>query len=552
MFRVIDFVALKKIKYFSLFSSIFILLLIILLGFFIYYTGGTTSFVHLMYIPILLAVFIFGIKAGIIASFIAGFILGPFMPMVVSQGIMQESRSWIFRIFMFIIIVFVVGILLKYIKKNNDLEKARAFQDIITGYPNGNKFKEDFNEIIYKQKNNIVSFILFELKNRDMISQYINHDTSQKTFLQLIKIADEFFGANNIYTVSANMFLIVIPGSDEIYTYELANDFYIITKTPMYINSLPISVIIKAAIVNYPYHCSDVNSIILKLEKALSQVSQTQKNITIYDDKLEEERSKYYNTLVSLYHSLKNDMFALAYQPKISLDDGRVIGVEALLRIKGDDYKNISIGELINIAEDAGFINEITKWVINSSIKQIKEWQEDGLDICVSINLSSIDLNDGSIVEFTSNCLKEYKVDSSFLEFELTERSIIEDEERVYAVLHNLKKVGIKVSIDDYGSGYNSLVYLVNDAFPYDYLKIDKIFIDNISKKQNHLLVSGIVETAQALGIKVVAEGVESQDQVNILREMGCDIIQGYFYSKPLPPMELNSFMINKLSNTNV
>lgn len=149
--RLIDFSSLKKNKYFNSLFSLLILLLIFLIGFFVYFTGGTTSFVHLMYVPILITVFIFGIKAGVLVSFIAGFVLGPNMPLVVSQGIMQENRSWMFRIVMFVIIVFVVGLLLKYIENYYDLEKNRAYQDIITGYPNSNKFKEDLEEMISAQ-----------------------------------------------------------------------------------------------------------------------------------------------------------------------------------------------------------------------------------------------------------------------------------------------------------------------------------------------------------------------------------------------------------------
>lgn len=547
MDRLIDFSSLKKNKYFNSLFSLLILLLIFLIGFFVYFTGGTTSFVHLMYVPILITVFIFGIKAGVLVSFIAGFVLGPNMPLVVSQGIMQENRSWMFRIVMFVIIVFVVGLLLKYIENYYDLEKNRAYQDIITGYPNSNKFKEDLEEMISAQKHKILSLIVFEFKNREMINQYVDYNTGQKSFQNLVNSADDFFEIYDIYTLSPSKFVIIIPDFDHLDAYTMANDFYDKTKSPMYIGSLPISIIIKGGIVSYPFHSDEINDIILKLDKTLSQVSKTQKSIIIYDDFLEEERKKYYNTLVSLYHSLQNDMFTLVFQPKVRIGDNKIVGVEALLRMKNKAYSNISIAQLINIAEDAGFINEITKWVVANSIKQIKEWQDEGLQINISINLSTMDLNDDSIVIYTKNCLESYQVDSSFLEFELTERSIIEDDIRVFNVLKKIKDIGIKISLDDYGSGYNSLIYLVNETFPYDYIKIDKMFIDNIDKKQNKSLTSGIIEAAHALGMEVVAEGVETAEQVNILKDVGCDIIQGYYFSKPLAPKELNDFILSML-----
>lgn len=542
----VDFLNPDKIfknKFFNLFTHLGILLLIILIGFFVYFTGGTTSFVHLMYIPILISVFFFGIRVGIITSIIAGLILGPYMPMVVEKGIMQETTSWVFRIIMFITIVTFVGLLFRYIKAINEAERRRAYIDVITGYPNSTKLIEDLNMIIREEKHQTLSLIVFEYKNREMINQYVDHDVGNKSFIGLLNNANNFFNSCNIYTVSTNKFIIIIPDYDYNNAYNLANEFTVKTKEPMYIDTLPISLIVKGGIVNYPMHSNEISDIILKLDKVLGQSTKTQKNITIYDNNMETESIKYYNTLVSLYYSLQNDMFHLVYQPKISLKNNEIVGAEALLRIKYNSYNNLSIAQLIGIAEDVGFINEITNWVINNSVKQIKTWQNDNIFTNISINLSSLDLNDDAIVYFVMNCLKSNGVDSSMLEFELTERSIIDDEQRVSAVLNKIKNEGIKISLDDYGSGHNSLNYLVNALFPFDYIKIDKSFIDNIEIEQNEVLIQGVIETAHVLGIEVVAEGVETNEQMEILKKIGCDIVQGYYISKPLSPEDFAKYI---------
>lgn len=530
-------------KLFKIMASLGILSLIFIIGVFVYFTGGTTSFVHLMYIPIFISVFLFGIKAGIYASVIAGLALGPYMPLVVNEGIMQETRSWVFRIIMFIIIVIVVGLLLRYIKAINESEKRRAYIDVHTGYPNSNKLIEDLNKMIIEQKYKTLSLVVFEYKNREMINQYVDHETGTKSFINLIKNADEFFNSCNLYTVSTNKFIIIIPDYDYKRAYSMANEFTDKTKQPMFVDTLPISLIVKGGIVNFPMHSKEINDLVLKLDKVLSQVEKSQKNITIYDNKLEFESIKYYNTLVSMYYSLQNGMFKLVYQPKISLKNNEVISTEALLRIKYDTYNNISISQLINMAEDVGFISEITKWVIKNSVMQIKLWQEVGINIKVSINLSTIDLNDDSIINYTKNCLLTNKVDASMLEFELTERSIIEDEQKVLIVLNKIKKEGMKISLDDYGTGHNSLSYLVNASFPFDYIKIDKMFIDKLGEEQNEVLLAGIIDTAHVLGIDVVAEGVETENQTEILKRIGCDIIQGYYCSEPLSPEELTEYI---------
>ncbi|HHZ00182.1 MAG TPA: EAL domain-containing protein, partial [Tissierellia bacterium] len=199
----------------------------------------------------------------------------------------------------------------------------------------------------------------------------------------------------------------------------------------------------------------------------------------------------------------------------------------------------ISVQQLITIAEEVGFINEITKWVIKKVIKQIKHWKSQGIDMNVSINLSSRDFNE-SICEYTLNCLKCHDIEPTALEFEFTERSIIEDEERVLSELSLLKKLGVKLSLDDYGTGHNSLHYLTNPSFYFDYIKIDRAFINAITEEKTRLLISGIIDTAHVQGIEVIAEGVETHEQLKIISEINCDHVQGYYFSKAMPPESLS------------
>lgn len=537
-----DVTLLKENKYFNWISSLIILLLIIMVGIFVYLTGGTTSFVHLMYIPIFLTVFIFGFRASILTSIIGGLVLGPYMPLHVSNGIMQVTSSWVFRIFMFILIAFVVDVLYKYMEKFFKIEKDRAYKDILTGLPNVNKFKEDFHEVI-KENEGVVSLILFEFTNKDMINQYINFNTAQAAFMKIIDMAKDDFQNCNLYAVSSNQFAIILINKSYLEAYDMALKFSMRMKDPIYIDILPISVVIRGGIVTYPYHSMDPEDLMIKLQKTINQSVQTNKNIAIYNDYYEVERKEYYNTLVFLYHSLQNNLFDLAYQPKINICNKEVVGVEALLRLKNNPDNKLSIGTLISVAEDAGFINEITKWVIKASIIQIREWKDIGLEINVSINLSAKDIIDDTIINYTKECLLEYDVEPNRIEFELTERSIINDLDRAYKILNDSRDLGIKISLDDYGIGHNSLIHLVDSSFPYDYIKIDKGFIDNIGHAQNQSLIKGIIDTAHILNTRVVAEGVETLEQVEILNEIGCDIIQGYYYCKPIQANEIVAFM---------
>jgi len=523
---------------------IIIILLIFISRTIIYIFGGTSSsLVHLLYIPILVTVFNLGTKEGILIAIIAGISVGPFMPLNAADGTMQVTFTWIFRTVMFVIIVLIVGFLVDHIREINDLEKKKAYEDIITGYPNSNKFINDVNNIIHENIYKSFSLIIFKYENLDMINRHVDHETGQKSLIELLHMADNFFSEAKIYSINPNKFVVICPNDDCDEAYNIANKFLHITKKPVYINDLPISFIVKGGIVYYPYHSNESTDIIMKLDKALDQTSKTQKNVAIYDSNIEDESGVYYNILVSLYEALQNDVFNLVYQPKISIND-KFVGAEVLLRWNNSIYNDFPISRLIKIAEDAGFISEVTKWVIKKVAIQQKSWQKEGLKIKVAINLSSMDLIDDSIIKYTFETLKINNIDPSLIEFELTERTIIEDEERVFNLLKKIKDYGIKISLDDYGSGFNSLKYLIYNTCTFDCIKIDKILIDNIASKHNTIMIEAIIKAVHEIGLDVVAEGVETEAQVNVLKSIGCDTIQGFYYSKPLPPGELKEFVL--------
>ena len=218
-----------------------------------------------------------------------------------------------------------------------------------------------------------------------------------------------------------------------------------------------------------------------------------------------------------------------------------MFGVEALLRWNDSAYGNIPISDVIKIAEDAEFISQITRWVIEHSILQLKKWQKEGIHTRIAINLSSRDLKDTAILDFTKERLEAYQINPEFLEFELTERTIIEDEATLFGVLTEIRKAGIRISLDDYGTGHNSLKYISKLFFHFDYIKIDKQFIDEI--RSNIILVEAIIKAAHNFGIEVIAEGVELEEQHDIIKSIHCDYVQGYYFSKPLTPEKLTEFL---------
>lgn len=524
-------------------SIVFIIFSIVLTTLIAYITGGSNSSLHLLYIPLFFSVLVFGIKGGIITAVAAGLAVGPYMPIDSANNIMQPTAMWVFRIVIFIIIVVFVGSLIELIKKTEELEKRKAYEDLRTGYYNFNKFKLDLCTMAESGRYKDISVILFEFQNIDMIKRYVDIETSQKSFIELLEKAEKYFVNGTIYAASSKKITVILPEWDAWETAKSAKNFIAETKNPVYIEGLPISMVVKGAVINYPKHETDGDRLIAKLDKAIEQCLRCHSEVVIYDDIIEVEQEKYYSGLVSLYHSLQNDMFTLSYQPKIDINNNSVIGVEALLRWKDKDKKNMSISELIRRAEDAGFINQITRWVIKSTAMQMRKWNEMGIIMPVSINLSAKELSDDTFVDYVRECLEKYGVNPKNLEFELTERIIILDEKNALEQFRKLKEMGIKMSLDDYGSGFNSAKYLMEYGEIFDYLKLEKKLIDKISNEKNYEMIKCMIKSTHLFGMKIVAEGVETLSQVELLKSADCDYIQGFYYSKPLFAEELEKFL---------
>lgn len=524
----------------------FIFALILMVYTIVYVTGGTiSSLMHLSYIPIFFSVFLFNTNVGLLTAIAVGIAVGPLMPIDGSVG-MEHTISWIIRIIVFVIIVSILGLLVSHIRKINKNEKRRAYEDIVTGYPNSNKLRYDLTNMAMSNNKVNFSLIIFEFNNLEMINKHIDYDTGKQSFIQLLDMAKDFFAPHIVYTVYFNKFLIVIPGCNKVEAYNYSYKFLYLTKNPILINKFPVSIMLKGGIVNYPLHCDNIDDIFVKIEKVIEQAKNTQKEIVIYDRDLSHNNDSYYNTLITLYDALKNNEFTLVYQPKINLTTNEIIGVEALLRLNKLPKQTLSIEQFIKMAEDAGFIKEVSKWVINYALGALKKLIDDGFDIKISVNLSSVDLNDDMFFEYVKDRIESYGIDPELLEFELTERIIVGDEEKVFKLLRKIKNYGIKLSLDDYGAGYNSFNYILYYVNIFDYMKIDKYFIDKIDDDKNKLVIKGIVDIAHGLGVETIAEGVEEKYQIDILKRIGCNIGQGYYLCKPLELEKLKEFIINR------
>jgi diguanylate cyclase (GGDEF)-like protein len=244
-----------------------------------------------------------------------------------------------------------------------------------------------------------------------------------------------------------------------------------------------------------------------------------------------------------LRRAIGSDQLRLVYQPKIGMRGAEVAGLEALLRWTNPELGNVPPGEFIPIAEKTGLIQPLGRWVIDRACQQIRAWREAGLTVPpVAVNVSSLQLGDSGFLEEFTGCLRRHQLQPGDLEIEITERTLIEHDESTFVALRDLRAIGVPIALDDFGTGYSALACL--NHFAIDVLKIDRSLLEGIEEDRRAFgVVSSLIALAHTLSIRVVAEGVEREESAEILGELGCDEVQGFLYSEPLPPSELSRFL---------
>jgi EAL domain-containing protein (putative c-di-GMP-specific phosphodiesterase class I)/CheY-like chemotaxis protein len=245
-----------------------------------------------------------------------------------------------------------------------------------------------------------------------------------------------------------------------------------------------------------------------------------------------------------LRRALEQGEFMLYYQPKMNLETGRISGAEALLRWNRPGYGLVYPAEFIPVMEETGLIVRVGAWIIGEACRQIAQWEQDGAgELRVAVNVSSRQFVEGDLEADVRAAIARHNVDPALLELELTESALMSNAERTIGVLSNLKALGIKIAIDDFGTGYSSLAYL--KRFPIDKLKIDIAFVRDITVNPDDAAIAlAIISMAHSMKMQVIAEGVETRAQMAYLRRHRCDEIQGFHFSRPLPPQEMGELMM--------
>ncbi|WP_115028069.1 EAL domain-containing protein [Acetobacterium bakii] len=417
------------------------------------------------------------------------------------------------------------------IKEQEEYINYLAQHDHLTRLPNRMKFLDRLSNELKTEKPGAV--FLFDIDNFKSINDTQGHvygDGLLKSIAgRLLNIADENM---LVARLGGDEFLILIMNTLNLadidsYAQKIEDVFekpFSLEGTDNYIN-------ISMGITCYPCDSNNIDQLIMNADTAMYNVKNGNKNNYIYyHPEMKTAMTRKVEIESILRNALKENGFKLVYQPQVDLTTGEVIGFEALLRLK--DYQ-IGPDRFIPIAEETGLIIEIGRWVAQETISQIVFWRKKGFkEKTVAINFSSKQLRDKSYIKYLLQLLSDNNLDSRYLEIEITESILLENDKETIAFLNELKEEGFSIALDDFGTGYSSLNYLT--YMPVDKIKLDKSINDRFVNSNNIKIMESLILLAHSLNLKITAEGIEEWDKFLILKKWGCDFIQGYVFSKPL------------------
>jgi diguanylate cyclase (GGDEF)-like protein/PAS domain S-box-containing protein len=429
-----------------------------------------------------------------------------------------------------------------------------ANYDALTALPNRMLLREHLGQAVVRanRSGRVVGLMFVDLDNFKDVNETLGYELGDELIKATARrFRDELRESDVVARMGGDEFAILIEDVPHMGEVEnLALKLLALTVEPHFIDGHEVVVSCCIGITFHPFDDgsgsdSDVDTLLRNADAALYRAKAEGKNCCRY---FTAEMNATIRRRVELGNRLRralNDsQFMLHYQPRVELAGGRIAGVEALVRWNAPGIGMVSPAEFIPIAENNGMIIQIGEWVLFEACRQAKKWlTEFGMSVCTAVNLSARQFLDVDIVALVRRALEQTGLPAHLLELELTESMLMQDTRRVQRDLGALREIGVKLSVDDFGTGYSSLSYL--NSFPIDCLKVDRSFVSDIAiNPGNEAIVRAIVVLAHSLGMKVVAEGVETIGQLAFLLDQDCEEIQGYYFSKPLPPDAMTALLL--------
>lgn len=435
-------------------------------------------------------------------------------------------------------------------KENEQKLRNYHFKDHITNLPIKHVFDEVFASSAKqaRKKKKKMALIMFDIRNFKRINNNFGFANADYILKKLTERLQNILKDNlSLCRMGSDLFLMLLPSintDEEINkTLELISNSF--KEEPFPISDQDIFLELNMGVSIFPDNGEHEQDLISKADLARYRVKENNTEFYhFYTPELNVKAFEKINLEINLRRALEQKEFILYYQPQAEIKSNKITGVEALIRWNHPEKGIIFPDNFIPLAEETGLIVPMGMWVLEEVCKQIAKWSKAGFNLTIGVNLSPLQFQDRNLVSDVKRILEETKINPNLLEIEITEGMMIIDIQKTIQIMSELKNMGVKISIDDFGTGYSSLNYLAQ--LPINFLKIDRSFLLNLHKgEHNETIISSMIALAKGLNLSVVAEGVETNEHLEFLKEIGCDYMQGYFLSKPLPLKEIEKIISN-------
>ena len=426
-----------------------------------------------------------------------------------------------------------------------------SHHDGLTQLPNRILFHQSLNQAILHAKinNKSLALLFLDMDNFNIINSTLGNDIGDQLFKVIAERLRRYMApCDMVARIQGDEFALFISDVKDALSIKLETQKILdLLSRPYNLYGHEVFITSSIGLTIFPDDHQEADGLIKNAELAMYYAKTHSRNsYKLYTPDLNVQSSEYMALANSLHRALDRNELRVFYQPLVDLKSGQIIGAEALARWQHPDLGLIMPSRFIPVAEQTGLILHLSEVVLYSVCEQMRSWRETGINYgFIAVNLSSQHfLPDSNLVEFISKVLCETGTEPDHLEIELTESIIMQNADFTIQLLSQLQKIGVKVAIDDFGTGYSSLSYLKH--FPVNIIKIDRCFIQDITTDRHDATISlAIIDLAHSLSLQVIAEGVETAEQIQFLKEHDCDRIQGYFFSPPLPAPEFEKMLID-------
>ncbi len=422
-----------------------------------------------------------------------------------------------------------------------------AYQDTLTSLPNRALFNDRLEMALSSavRTKTPVTVLMMDLDRFKYVNDALGHPVGDMVlrevgarFKALLRTTD------TVARLGGDEFAIILPNAGIESAKEIATTILRAFEKPIILDGQPLDVGSSIGIASYPEHGTDPTELMRHVDVAMYVAKRSNRGFAVYSAEFYQPRQDFLRLLSDLRTAIERDELVLHFQPKVNLRTGKTTNVEALIRWVHPQRGFVPPSEFIPFAEHTGFIRTITCSVIEKAIRQCRLWKDQGIDMVISFNISSRDLVNPELPKLVENALTENGVEPHRIAIEVTESGFMEEPGQALDILQRLDKLGVRLSIDDYGTGYSSLAYI--KKLPVQEIKIDQSFVKNMINDTNDaIIVKSTIDLGHNMGLKVVAEGVEDVESLSMLKQLGCDYAQGYYMSKPLSAEDFEAWLSN-------